>query len=128
MRLGGMCKIAHTLPRCQNAILRFEILSIQKSVSFEERKIEFFAPLYHSPFSGADCGGVSKLDRPCHILGGLHENGETSPKLGRPPQESKIGFLESLLIFEEPPLRIQNRIFSSRSIGVEIPKCRKCPR
>lgn len=109
MRLGGMRKIEHTLPRCQNAILRFEIPSIQKSVSFEERKIEFLAPLYHSPFSGADCGGVSKLDRPCHILGGLHENGETSPKLGRPP-------------------RIQNRIFSSRSIGVEIPKCRKCPR
>lgn len=103
MRLGGMCKIAHTLPRCENAILRFQIPSIQKSVSFEERKIEFFAPLYHSPFSGADCGGVSKLDRPCHILGGSPRKWGDLPKIGETPQESKIGFLESLLIFEETP-------------------------
>ena len=73
MRLGGMCKIA------------------------------FFAPLYHSPFSGADCGGVSKLDRPCHILGGSPRKWGDLPKIGETPQESKIGFLERLLIFEETP-------------------------
>lgn len=39
MRLGGMCKIAHTLPRCQNSILSFEIPPVQNWFRLKNAKL-----------------------------------------------------------------------------------------
>ena len=78
MHLGGMCKIAHTLPRCQNSILSFEIQPIQNWFRLK------------NPKSVSSPGSIIPP-----ILGLVVE---VCPNWTDPPQESKIGFSAAVLL------------------------------